>query len=80
MQKRPDVIIILHTKDHSVAIREANQMNIPSVGIVDSNADGRSVTYPIIGNDDSLDAQLFYCQVFLNAFYSKNFKHSSKNF
>jgi len=39
--KRPDILIVLHVVDHSVAIIEANQVGIPSIGIVDSNASGQ---------------------------------------
>lgn len=74
LDKRPDILIILHAKDHSVAINEANQINIPSIGIVDSNANGVNLTYPIIGNDDSLEAQFLYCRIFINVL-----KHSSKD-
>ena len=64
LNSRPDVIILLHSKDHSVAIKEAQQVNIPSIGIVDSNANGLGITYPIFGNDDSLEAQFLYMRIF----------------
>ena len=43
----PDVLVLLHAKDHTVAIQEASQIKIPSIGIVDSNANGSSISYPI---------------------------------
>jgi len=67
---RPDILVILHAKDHSVAISEARQINIPSIGIVDSNANGSHLTYPICGNDDSLEAQFIYCRIFANVLES----------
>ena len=40
LTSRPDILVILHAKDHSIAISEARQINIPSIGIVDSDANG----------------------------------------
>lgn len=44
LSSSPDVLILLHSKDTGVAIKEANQMNIPSIGIVDSDANGLGLT------------------------------------
>lgn len=44
---RPDVLVLLHAKDHTVAIQEATQTKIPSIGIVDSDSNGSSLSYPI---------------------------------
>lgn len=63
----PDVLVLLHAKDHMVAIQEASQMKIPSIGIVDSNANGSSLSYPIYANDDSLEAQFLYMRIFAEA-------------
>jgi small subunit ribosomal protein S2 len=66
---QPDVLVLLHVKDHGVAVKEACQTKVPSIGIVDSNANGYGVTYPISGNDDSLEAQFFYMRVFAEVIY-----------
>jgi len=68
LTSRPDVLVFLHAKEHSVAISEAQQMNIPTIGIVDSDADGQGLTYPVLGNDDSLEAQFLYCRLFSSIF------------
>lgn len=44
LTKRPDIFIVLHAVDHSVAIIEARKVGIPSIGIVDSNANGSYLT------------------------------------
>ena len=41
---------------NQVALKEATQCNIPTIGIVDTDCDPRSVTFPIPGNDDSASA------------------------
>jgi small subunit ribosomal protein S2 len=64
MENLPDLVIILNTKENKIALREAKRLNIPTIGIVDSDMDPNLVTYPIIGNDDSLKAIFFYCNLF----------------
>ncbi|KAM8804052.1 small ribosomal subunit protein uS2m isoform 2-T2 [Rhynchonycteris naso] len=64
----PDLLIFLHTLNNvfepHVAVRDAAKMNIPTVGIVDTNCNPCLVTYPVPGNDDSpLSVQLF-CRLF----------------
>ncbi|XP_050175682.1 28S ribosomal protein S2, mitochondrial isoform X2 [Myiozetetes cayanensis] len=47
-----------------VAIRDAAKMNIPTVGVVDTNCNPSLITYPIPGNDDSPSAVELYCKLF----------------
>jgi ribosomal protein S2 len=44
LKDKPDVLVILHAKDHSVAINEAVKSKVPCIGIVDSNANGLGLT------------------------------------
>lgn len=64
----PDLIIFLHTLNNvfesHVAIRDAAKMNIPTVGVVDTNCNPCLITYPIPGNDDSPPAVELYCKLF----------------
>ncbi|XP_064222102.1 small ribosomal subunit protein uS2m [Aotus nancymaae] len=64
----PDLIIFLHTLNNvfepHVAVRDAAKMNIPTVGIVDTNCNPCLVTYPVPGNDDSPPAVHLYCRLF----------------
>ncbi|XP_038638542.1 28S ribosomal protein S2, mitochondrial isoform X2 [Scyliorhinus canicula] len=64
----PDLIIFLSTMNNifeqHVAVRDAAKMNIPTVGIVDSNCNPSLITYPIPGNDDSPPAVKLYCKLF----------------
>lgn len=53
MDKLPDVLYIIDTHMEDLAVREANAMGIPVVGIVDTNTDPDPVTYPIPANDDA---------------------------
>lgn len=64
----PDLIIFLSTLNNvfqqHVAIRDAAKMNIPTVGVVDSNCNPSLVTYPVPGNDDTPVAMELYCRLF----------------
>ena len=52
------VVDILHDKN---AVAEANKLNIPVVGLVDTNGDPRDITYPIPANDDALKTIQLVC-------------------
>lgn len=64
----PDLMIFLSTLNNvfqtHVGIRDAAKMNIPTVGVVDSNCNPSLVTYPIPGNDDTPVAMELYCRLF----------------
>lgn len=51
---KPDLIVILNPENANVAIKEANQARIPTIGIIDSNVDPNLVTYPIPANSNSV--------------------------
>ena len=54
MRRLPDAIIIVDAFFESIAIKEANLLEIPVIAIVDSNTDPRKIDYPIPANDDSI--------------------------
>jgi hypothetical protein len=51
---RPDLIVLLNPRENQLALREATNNQIPTIGIIDSDCDPRGVSYSIPGNDDSL--------------------------
>ncbi len=59
----PDVVFVIDTNKESIAVAEANKLNIPVVGVIDSNSDPEGVDYPIPGNDDSIRAINMYCEL-----------------
>ncbi|KAK0410287.1 hypothetical protein QR680_005045 [Steinernema hermaphroditum] len=67
----PDAIVFLSTLtsvlERHPAVVEAAKMAIPTIGIVDSNADPNYITYPIPGNDDSTVAVRYYMRMFSEA-------------
>lgn len=54
MTKTPDLIFIVDTKKHKIAIHEASLMGIPVIAIVDTNSDPDMIEIPIPGNDDAI--------------------------
>ena len=50
----PGVIIIIDSNFEDIAVFEAKKLNIPIVGIVDTNADPDGIAYPVPGNDDAI--------------------------
>ena len=59
----PDAMFIIDTNKESIAILEANNLNIPVIAICDTNSNPSGVNYPIPGNDDALRAISLYCDL-----------------
>src|SRR4051795_11709692 len=54
MQRIPDAVIMIDLKTEEIALREAERLEIPIVGLVDTNCDPGPVSYVIPGNDDAI--------------------------
>lgn len=54
MTEIPDVMFIVDPKEH-IAILEAKKLNIPVVGLIDTNCNPNDVDYVIPGNDDAIE-------------------------
>ena len=63
----PDLIFILDTNKEHLAVDEARVLNIPVVGVLDSNSDPEGITFPIPGNDDAIRAISLYCELISGA-------------
>jgi len=63
MNGTPDAMFIVDTNKESIAIQEANNLNIPVFAICDTNSNPSGVNYPIPGNDDALRAISLYCDL-----------------
>lgn len=49
----PDALFVVDVGHEKIAVREANRLGIPVIGIVDSNNDPDGISHVIPGNDDS---------------------------
>lgn len=56
MKKLPDALFVIDPRKESIAIAEARKLNIPIVGIVDTNCDPDEIDYVIPANDDAIRA------------------------
>lgn len=56
MRTLPGALFVVDVKNEEGAIKEARNLNIPVVGIVDTNCDPDLVDYVIPGNDDAIRA------------------------
>ena len=63
----PDVLFVIDVKKEQIAVKEANALKIPIVGVVDSNSNPRNIDYPIPGNDDSTKSIRYYCSMVSDA-------------
>ena len=54
MDKLPDALFVVDTHKEEVAVREANRMGIPVVGMVDTNGAPARIDYIIPVNDDAV--------------------------
>ncbi len=54
MQRLPDAVVIIDLKTEEIGLREADRLEIPIVGLVDTNCDPTPVDYVIPGNDDAI--------------------------
>ena len=74
MKKSPDLLFIIDTRLEHIAVAEAKNLNIPIIGIVDTNCDPDVIDYPIPGNDDSRRSIDLYCKLI-----SETIKNSKKD-
>jgi small subunit ribosomal protein S2 len=54
MKRLPDAALIIDLKTEAIAVREANRLRMPVIGLVDSNVDPVPIAHPVPGNDDSI--------------------------
>ncbi len=54
LKRVPQAVLIIDLKTEEIALREAERLRIPIIGLVDTNVDPMGVQYPIPGNDDAI--------------------------
>src|SRR4030095_12019976 len=57
MQRTPDAMFVVDLKTEAIAVREAQRLRIPIIGLVDTNCDPDGIDYVIPGNDDGIRAR-----------------------
>ena len=54
IEELPAALIVIDVKNEEIAVAEANRLNIPVIGLVDTNSDPTPIQHPIPGNDDAV--------------------------
>ncbi len=49
---KPDLVVVMNPKENYILLHECGLNNIPTIGVIDTDADPTWVTYPIPANDD----------------------------
>jgi small subunit ribosomal protein S2 len=63
----PDVVFVVDIGHEKNAVREAQTLRLPIIGVVDSNHNPEGIDYVIAGNDDSIRAISYYAREIANA-------------
>lgn len=53
MERMPKAMFVVDTKKEETAVLEANRLNIPVIGLIDTNSNPDQIAFPIPGNDDA---------------------------
>jgi small subunit ribosomal protein S2 len=56
MQRTPDAMFVVDLKNEAIAVKEAQRLRIPIIGLVDTNCDPDGIDYVVPGNDDAIRA------------------------
>ena len=67
MHALPQAIFVVDTKREEIAIKEANRLHIPVVGLLDTNSDPDVVEYGIPANDDAIRSVSLMCELVADA-------------
>jgi small subunit ribosomal protein S2 len=54
MQRPPDAMFVIDLKTEAIAVKEAQRLRIPIIGLVDTNCDPDGIDYIVPGNDDAM--------------------------
>ncbi len=67
MNRLPGLVYVVDAKKEKIAVAEAVKLGIPTVAIVDTNADPSEIAYPIAGNDDAIKSIRIITQAIADA-------------
>ena len=54
MQRVPDAMFVIDLKTELIAVKEAQRLRIPIIGLVDTNCDPDGIDFVVPGNDDAI--------------------------
>jgi small subunit ribosomal protein S2 len=77
MSGLPDAVFVVDVGHEYIAVSEAKKLNIPVVGVVDSNCKPDGVDYVIPGNDDAIRAIQLYARAAADAILAGREQHQA---
>jgi small subunit ribosomal protein S2 len=54
LERLPGALLVVDVRKEYIAVKEANRLGIPIVGILDTDCDPSLVDFPVPGNDDAM--------------------------
>ncbi|MBN1153933.1 30S ribosomal protein S2 [candidate division KSB1 bacterium] len=67
INRLPGLMFVVDPKKESIAIQEADRLEIPIVALIDTNSDPDLIDYPIPGNDDAFKSINLITRTIANA-------------
>ena len=67
MKAIPQALFVVDTKREELAVREANRLHIPVVGLLDTNSDPDVIDYGGPANDDAIRSVSLMCELMADA-------------
>ncbi len=67
MKAIPQALFVVDTKREELAVREANRLHIPVVGLLDTNSDPDVIDYGVPANDDAIRSVSLMCELMADA-------------
>ncbi|MGN0287747.1 MAG: 30S ribosomal protein S2, partial [Atopobiaceae bacterium] len=67
LKSLPQALFVVDTKREEIAVREANRLHIPVVGLLDTNSDPDVIDYGIPANDDAIRSVSLMCELVADA-------------
>ncbi|MFT4532165.1 MAG: small subunit ribosomal protein S2 [Candidatus Saccharimonadales bacterium] len=61
MPAKPAILFVVDILHDSIAVKEAQKLNVPVMGLVDTNGDPRTISHPVPCNDDALKTIELVC-------------------
>ena len=68
--KVPDAMFVIDPKKEHIAVTEAQKMNLPVIGLLNTDCNLKQVEHPIIANDASVASISFFVQAVKDAYAS----------
>ena len=67
IEQLPAALFVVDTKKEAIAVAEAKRLQIPIIGLVDTNSDPTIIDFPVPGNDDAVKSIRIIVQTITDA-------------